>query len=109
MGTMKHTPRPWAFSEESGEVYYADKDVQPLIAIVSCENCQTHKQYLADGKLIAAAPELLAALQSAYELIDNSDVRYFISNNLGEQAQLHSALHKARAAIASATTSTEGK
>lgn len=59
----KHTPGPWAC--EDGEVFYADGDVQPLIATVHCDNAQTHGQYLGDCYLIAAAPEMLDALKIA--------------------------------------------
>jgi len=46
--------------------------------------------------------ELLAALSEAYDLVSNSDVKHYISTKLGEQARLHSAINKARAAIARA-------
>lgn len=50
----------------------------------------------------SAAPDLLAALELANELLDNSDVRHYIGHDLGEMSQLHKALNTARAAIAKA-------
>lgn len=46
--------------------------------------------------------ELQTALTLCLELLDDSDVRHFISTKLGEQARLHSALNKARSAISKA-------
>ena len=39
------------------------------------------------------------ALLECQELLDNSDVRYFISNELGEQAKLHRALNNTAKAL----------
>lgn len=47
-----------------------------------------------------AVVAMLEALPECVELLDRSDVRYFISTKLGEQARLHSALNKSRAALA---------
>lgn len=57
----------------------------------------------ADAPLLAAAPALLSALRRAYELLDTSDIRHYVSTELGEQAALHKALNDSRAAIQSAT------
>ncbi len=42
----------------------------------------------------------VAALRECYDLVSNSDVKHYISTKLGEQARVHSAINKARAAIA---------
>jgi hypothetical protein len=39
------------------------------------------------------------ALRECYELLNNSDVRLYISTKLGEQAQLHHAINAARQAL----------
>ncbi len=39
--------------------------------------------------------ELRAALELCFELLDNSDVAYFISHKQGEQAKYHKALRAA--------------
>jgi hypothetical protein len=49
------------------------------------------------ARFVALAPE---ALTLCHALLDNSDVRYFISQKLGEQATLHRALNLARNAVA---------
>ncbi len=64
-----HTPGPWAFDSASGEVSHDDGDVFPLIAFVDMENT-TEDQGVADGHLIAAAPELLNALKLALPYVD---------------------------------------
>jgi hypothetical protein len=55
----KHTPGPWVIGKNiqfpmSGPVVRAADDVQTIVA---------HVQYDRDARLIAAAPELLAALK----------------------------------------------
>lgn len=57
-----YTPAPWAYEPTSGAIYYKDGDVEPLIASTNLE-CVSEEQGDADGRLIAAAPELLEALQ----------------------------------------------
>lgn len=39
------------------------------------------------------------ALLKCQELLDNSDVRYYVSNELGEQAKLHRALNETAKAL----------
>lgn len=51
------------------------------------------------GPVMEAAPELAAALEKCYELLDNSSVRAFISHTLGEQARLHEAINLSRKAL----------
>lgn len=70
---MPHTPGPWTMKEgdaerrEMSHVFKAD-DPEYLIAYVMCEWRNQHQraQDLADARLIAAAPDLLAALQFAF-------------------------------------------
>ena len=60
---MTHTPGPWAFDDSTGEVCRADL-IEPLIATVSWDNTG-NDQFIADCRLIAAAPEMLDALRLA--------------------------------------------
>jgi hypothetical protein len=55
------------------------------------------------GRVFAVSPELFEACELALELLDNSDVRHYISTELGEQAKLHKAINAARAAIRKVT------
>ena len=61
---MAHTPAPWAYEPSSGAIYYADNDVEPVIAGINQDNT-SEEQADEDGYLLAAAPEMLAALKGA--------------------------------------------
>lgn len=95
---MGHTPGPWAYDADSKEVFASaeqygcgwialvegnDSDDQPLAAEMQAAN----------ARLIAAAPELLAALK---ELVDYDDG----SNEPGEFG--YEILQRCKAAIAKA-------
>ncbi len=54
MTAPSHTPGPWAYEPSSGAIYYADGDVEPLIASTNLEGV-SEEQADADGRLIAAA------------------------------------------------------
>lgn len=60
MSEMKHTPGPWAYEPTNGAIYFADGDVEPIIAGINQDNT-SEEQADADGRLIAAAPDLVAA------------------------------------------------
>lgn len=53
----KRTPGPWAYERTSGAIYYADGDVEPVIAGIN-QDGTSEKQADADGYLIAASPDL---------------------------------------------------
>ena len=64
----KHTPGPWRYHAEDNGIYMdMDDECGPQIAEVTSENCDTDDQVHGDGLLIAAAPDLLEALQSLTE------------------------------------------
>ena len=67
MASSKHTPAPWAYEETSGAIYYADGDVEPIIAGINQDNT-SQTQADADGRLIAEAPAMLAALRACLPL-----------------------------------------
>lgn len=75
--TTTHTPGPWGYNTENGEIFYDDGDVLPRIADVDLSNlCDTSEaQGHADGHLIAAAPDMLAALQRAAYFFDTPVVK----------------------------------
>ena len=63
----KHTPAPWiALEGDYGWQIHSDKS--RWIANIKCESCPAHEE--ANANLIAAAPELLEALEMALELED---------------------------------------
>lgn len=71
MSNAKHTPGPWGYDIETGEVYAKDGEVSPLIATIEFDNCISNQQANADGHLIAAAPDQNKALIEAEEWIFN--------------------------------------
>lgn len=68
----QHTPGPWQFywREEDGEancgVFFERRKGQAF-AVARCPRYVMEKQWKADGALIAAAPDLLEALEEAIE------------------------------------------
>lgn len=59
--TATRTPCPWAYEPTSGAIYFADGDVEPVIAGINQDNT-SEEQADADGVLLAAAPALLEEL-----------------------------------------------
>lgn len=59
----QHTPGPWKYDWIEKSIFYDDNDVQPRIAIMDGDNT-SEDQNAADARLIAAAPDLLAALKA---------------------------------------------
>jgi hypothetical protein len=60
----KHTPGSWvAFREETGD--YSIESDYGTVAEVTAENCDDCDQVAADATLLAAAPDMLEALESA--------------------------------------------
>lgn len=104
------TPRPWVC--HSGAIYRDAPNVFPKgdetgirIALMDRDTPYTAPtERDANAKLIVRAvnafDSLTTALESALGWLNHSDVRYLISNKLGEQAELQRTLGQARAAIA---------
>jgi hypothetical protein len=69
MAEMKYTPGPWQFNEENGRI--ADQKNDP-VAYISGRARQFGKERLTtpsfNGRLIAAAPELLEALEALLDI-----------------------------------------
>jgi hypothetical protein len=109
---IKHTPGPWeAVEEPSGDgdnfarsIYGPAGDFKALL-IARCDQNFSHT----DGRLIAAAPDLLAALRGLVAIIDKAGL-LSLSNGvqLGQTAwyvKASDAIEYARAAIAKAEQS----
>ena len=71
----KHTPGPWDFDSFAlREEIRAENN--PLIAIVCSVHCDSPEQTKANAHLIAAAPDLLFALEKVYtDMNDDMPVR----------------------------------
>lgn len=89
--TNKHTPGPWEFDPKAirGMYWVKGLDGHPLAYVEHLESVQPRVYHDANAKLIAAAPELLDALQTMLA----SFVSHFPN---GEEVR------KARSAIAKA-------
>ena len=84
--STERTPGPWR-SNERGEVYFQDPD--PAVdARIVCESVARS----ADARLISAAPDLLAALNDVFELIDEG----FLVRNTSRDADPLWALNSLR-------------
>lgn len=65
---MKHTPGPWKWywRKEDGEAncgVFSEKNPGQAYAVARCPRYQKKEQWEVDARLIAAAPDLLAALK----------------------------------------------
>ena len=67
MSEQKHTPGPWG---QCNCMIYAVDDGEP---IARCLGKEMHRAF-SDANLIAAAPELLAALEVAVEYFDRNEI-----------------------------------
>lgn len=97
MSKMSHTPGPWSYENEGQTVYVGDQIEGQWIAQVrgwgwlqKLKNGEAVQD--ANGRLIAAAPELLEALQNIIDSVDK-----------GHAVILVPLAANARAAIAKAT------
>lgn len=71
---MGHTPGPWRAVEHQGrDVFIWDDAGTKRGYIARVNNYGTIKLAKANARLIAAAPELLAALESAYTMLKAKD------------------------------------
>lgn len=98
--TTQHTPGPWAIRkhEKGFVVYYTDGEIRSNTA--QCYDrsvAEEHGTAEANAQLIAAAPELLAALQNI------ADHLWLEAKGEGKM-DTKDLLQKAEAAIAKATT-----
>lgn len=66
--SAKHTPGPWIFDgdyiwSEPAKCYVADPQTEDMLIGQACAKQDIYKQIQANARLIAAAPDLLDALQ----------------------------------------------
>lgn len=87
--TNKHTPGPWQAHHDHGWLVVESQNEDLYIKI---EKGSTAKRFMADATLIAAAPNLLEALQALCKLALN-----------GESVLFTAEYDRARAAIQKAT------
>lgn len=90
-----HTPGPWEYRDDQGQIFGPTFLVAELVA------ADTREQSSANGRLIAAAPDLLAALKALEIQAIQSDVNS-PANEWGREA-----LEMARDAIVRAERANE--
>lgn len=91
MKEFKGTPGPWSYLDDEPD-WVTDSNDNIAVARVTRYNTDAKAQ-LANAKLIAASPDLLAALQSLVEIYDN-DGSCFYTTETKQRA-----LDKAKVAI----------
>lgn len=92
----KHTPGPWQYAFEGGTVaFIVESDLTTVAKLSVTENTTAHAALPANSRLIAAAPELLEALQWMVDA--------FEPHASGSHENRADALRTARKAITKAT------
>ena len=91
----KHTPGPWSVRGGQGDDGYCE--YRHIYAPAAASKCVDAKISEADARLIAAAPDLLEALQRL-----RVEAQHFADNRIGEQF-FRAAIDGAVEAIAKAT------
>ena len=93
-----HTPGPWRYEELNGAIY-RDGNIDPFVSVHSLGD----KQH-ATGRLIAAAPEMLEALEKMTELADQllNEVLHERATKPTDGDEEQAEIDQARAAIAQA-------
>lgn len=67
----KHTPGPWQYAFEGGTVaFIVESDGTTVAKLSVTENTTAHAALPANSRLIAAAPDMLEALQSCAARFD---------------------------------------
>lgn len=101
MSEAKHTPGPWSVSDKnaSGNVSEDYLFIEPGIAVIERKVAGQNECDMPDARLIAAAPELLEALQ----LLDEAYCNVSPTMTRQDRANGRTALIRARAAITRAT------
>ena len=91
-----HTPGPWEWDAEPGHgVWVSSEDVG--ICQVDFDRALTDADYKANARLIAAAPDLLDAAQTAYKAMIAAEL------SDSSRAEWESSIAKLNQAIAKAT------
>jgi hypothetical protein len=103
----KHTPGPWTFCESMNDFsgHYIWSNGRLIAGTNTTKNEVTEEDH-ANARLIAAAPELLAALKSLLESIENVD--FSMLDDHGRQYD-RIPWAQAEAGIAKATGEEEGQ
>jgi len=89
---MKHTPGPWIVSLWENEIFVRALDDENECADI-CTMTDDEEDMQANARLIAAAPELLEALQLADRVLRDRDLDEYLA---GEYQIIEDAIAKAQ-------------
>ncbi len=98
----KHTPGPWAY-RPSNDGHFIAGVGENSGYLAEVRQCRSKQDIRADARLIAAAPELLAALRGMLAIVNESGgvAGYHLNGNTAEWDEFDE-VDAARAAIAKA-------
>ena len=93
--TATHTPGPWKHCPPTGAIKTLD---YKLIASVFCDDpkCEEDARTIANCNLIAAAPDLLSALQAIFSMGDAHDADSWNWDSAEAMRQARAAIAKAK-------------
>jgi len=101
MTTTQHTPGPWNYDEYNGSLWITDDSgIGTIAQLIPEPNKGIWDEDKANARLIAAAPELLAALQSLIQYLPEEDIYY---EDASAYRQISAAVERAEGVIAKAT------
>ena len=69
---IKHTTGPWKFFTKAGHLYIHSKSENYVIAEILLFEHHPNRKEIADARLIAAAPEMLEALETIVHSYETS-------------------------------------
>lgn len=100
MGDARHTPGPWHYQEESDPYTHIVRAGDRFL----CQLAQDHTgQAEDDARLIAAAPDLAAALQGLLRFVEEQIAPEFELSQIPEVEAAEAALAKAGLGVPSAS------
>jgi len=92
---MKHTEGPWLYQEESDAYTHIVRAVSNPGRILASTPQRSDGEAEANARLIAAAPELLDALEAAEGFVDGHSESWYKSGQ-ALLAEMRSAINKAK-------------
>ena len=102
MNTAKHTPGPWRIDDEQRDFRILADGAAAPVAFISRLYREDLPPALANARLIAAAPDLLAALENLAASMDAGTAKILILDDEAYGGWRHGNIDSARAAIARA-------
>lgn len=67
---MNHTPAPWLYDHRDNQALIVDNQGFTVVELSTLENSTAHSSIADNARLIAAAPDLLTALQDLLKVVN---------------------------------------